>query len=41
MIVQELENILGEDTVWLKVDTDKLDCATNGNGRKRRGNGTS
>jgi DNA polymerase-3 subunit alpha len=40
-LVQELENILGEDTVWLKVDTDKLDCATNGKGRKRRGNGTS
>jgi DNA polymerase-3 subunit alpha len=40
-LVQELENILGEDTVWLKVDTEKLDCAANGNGRKRRGNGKS
>jgi DNA polymerase III subunit alpha len=42
-LVQELENILGEDTVWLKVDTEKLNCAANGNPErfrgKRRGNG--
>ena len=38
-LVQELENILGEDTVWLKVDTEKLSTAANGNGRNRRGNG--
>ena len=36
-LVRKLENILGEDTVWLKVDTEKLTTAANGN--KRHGNG--
>ncbi|MGD0016972.1 MAG: DNA polymerase III subunit alpha [Verrucomicrobiia bacterium] len=44
-LVRGLENILGEDTVWLKVDTEKLDCAANGNSErfrgKRRSNGKS
>ena len=31
-LVQELEAILGEDTVWLKVDTEKM---ANGNGSRQ------
>jgi DNA polymerase-3 subunit alpha len=34
-LVRELEAILGEDTVWLKVDAEKLNGATNGNGSRR------
>ena len=39
-LVQELEAILGEDTVWLKVNGEKLNGAGNGSRRPReRGNG--
>jgi hypothetical protein len=33
--VRDVEAILGEDSVWLKVDTEKL-AATNGSRRERR-----
>jgi hypothetical protein len=34
-LVQELESALGEDTVWLKVDTEKM-ASGNGGRRERR-----
>ena len=34
-LVQGIEAVLGEDTVWLKVDTEKLNGAANGNGSRR------
>jgi len=41
--VQAVENLVGEDTVWLKVDTDKLTTATNARTARpwdrRNGNG--
>jgi hypothetical protein len=33
--VRDVEDILGEDSVWLKVDAEKL-AATNGSRRERR-----
>ena len=43
--VQEIEAIAGEDTVWLKVDTERLAAATNATTRRpwerRNGEGNS
>jgi hypothetical protein len=35
-LVRNLESILGEDTVYLKVDTEKIAAGGNGNRRERR-----
>jgi hypothetical protein len=39
-LAQELESILGEDSVWLKVDTEKM-TAKNGSRRERWGDDPS